>query len=364
MASGCADFSGQLKIVWDTQFKKNKKLRLVLCGSVSSWIEENILNSTDFMGRVSLVITLPELPLMYCNLFWGKRSERISTKEKLKILSITGGVPRYLEEINPLESAEKNIVDLCFTQSGLLFNEFDTIFHDIFNKRATIYKKITMSLVNGPRNFSEICHELRIDPNGVITKYLSDLESSGFVRKEYAWQLSSGKITSKSGRYRLSDNYVRFYLKYISTHAEKIKRGIFKLKSIEELPQVESIMGLQFENLILNNLPLLIDILKIAPSSIVQAGPYFQKANSRQKACQIDLLIQTKNTLYVCEVKFRNKIGQEAIDEVKQKIENLKTNKKHSIRPILIYAGELAEVVNDADYFDEIVDLGRFLEAK
>jgi uncharacterized protein len=67
MASKDKDFVGQLKIAWDTQFKKNKKLILVLCGSVSSWIDKNILNSADFLGRVSLSLDLHELPLNRCN---------------------------------------------------------------------------------------------------------------------------------------------------------------------------------------------------------------------------------------------------------------------------------------------------------
>jgi uncharacterized protein len=34
------DLPGILKGIWDTEFKKNKQLLLILCGSVSSWIEE------------------------------------------------------------------------------------------------------------------------------------------------------------------------------------------------------------------------------------------------------------------------------------------------------------------------------------
>src|SRR3984893_1550763 len=31
------DFPGKLKGIWDTQLKRNHELRLILCGSVSSW---------------------------------------------------------------------------------------------------------------------------------------------------------------------------------------------------------------------------------------------------------------------------------------------------------------------------------------
>ncbi len=48
-------------------FKKNPQLILVLCSSVSEWIETNILSSTGNFGRVSRKITLDELPLNDCD---------------------------------------------------------------------------------------------------------------------------------------------------------------------------------------------------------------------------------------------------------------------------------------------------------
>lgn len=60
-------FLGKLKIVWDQHFQKNPNLILILCGSMSSWIEKNIISSTGFLGRISLKITLGELSLSECN---------------------------------------------------------------------------------------------------------------------------------------------------------------------------------------------------------------------------------------------------------------------------------------------------------
>jgi len=48
MGSKDPDFLGKLKNAWDLHFKKNSRLLLVLCGSVSSWIEKNIINNTGF----------------------------------------------------------------------------------------------------------------------------------------------------------------------------------------------------------------------------------------------------------------------------------------------------------------------------
>ena len=107
MANGERDFPGLLKIAWDSELSKHPKLILVLCGSVSSWIDKNILKNTGFRGRVSVSLNVQELNLFYCNQFWDSSPGIVSTTEKLKLLSITGGVPKYLEEINTKQSAKK-----------------------------------------------------------------------------------------------------------------------------------------------------------------------------------------------------------------------------------------------------------------
>ena len=111
-----------------------------------SWIEENILSKTGFFGRISLRMTLEELPLHHCNEFWGELKDKISAYEKLKVLAVTDGVPRYLEEIHPELTAEENIYRLCYQRECVLFNEFDDIFADLFQKRSQRYKDIVRCL--------------------------------------------------------------------------------------------------------------------------------------------------------------------------------------------------------------------------
>ena len=71
------DFPGFLKNGWDDCLKKHDNLILVLCGSVSAWIQENLLESATFGGRFSRSIVLRELPLDLCVKFWrGHRGSR------------------------------------------------------------------------------------------------------------------------------------------------------------------------------------------------------------------------------------------------------------------------------------------------
>jgi len=361
MASKDSDFQGKLKIAWDTRFKKNDHLILVLCGSASSWIDKNILKDTDFVGRISLEINLEELPLSDCNKFWQSKKNLISSTEKLKLLSVTGGVPKYLEEIDIKESAEENIKKMCFDKGGILVKEFEKIFNDIFNKRAKTYEKIVKALSKQNCSVSEIAKLTGRPRNGDISEYLHDLEVSGFIKRDYVYNFKGKQ--SRLSKYRIKDNYLRFYLKYIDPVKAKIEQGLFQYTGIENLPGWNSIIALQFENLVMHNIPAVIKHIGIDFNSIVSASPYFQNPTKTNKgACQIDILIQSKfNTLYLCEIKFQKKINRNVINEIDKKIATLKKPKNISIRPVLIYEGELSESVVESDFFDKTIHFGKLL---
>jgi len=360
MASRDKDFAGKLKGVWDTKFKRNNKLILILCGSVTSWIDSNILNDKGFMGRVSLTITLDELSLYHSNMFW-RRAKRVSASEKLRLLCVTGGVPRYLEEIRPDQTAEQNIKRMCFSPEGLLFSEFDKIFRDIFEARSASFKRIVEALAERPMEPRELCDALGVKSTGGLSEQLSILVASGMVARDYSWN-TSGRRTALS-KYRIRDNYLRFYLKYVEPEKEKTERGLYRNIHLESLGNWNTIMGYQFENLVLNNLQAIVARLDIAPESIISASPYFQRKNRRQESCQIDLLIHTRHTLYVCEIKFRDRIERSVTGEMAAKIGKLKGARNLSIRPVLVYQGELSAGIRHADLFSNLIDVGELLSS-
>ena len=362
MGSKDPDFLGKLKNAWDLQFKKNGELILILCGSVTAWIEENILQSTGFMGRLSLVLDLEELSLAECNQLFTEIGFHGNIYEKFKILSVTGGIPRYLEEIKPDRLADENIKDLCFTKEGILFREFQEIFIDIFARRSETYKRIVEILVEGDKEFSDIVSGLGMTKTGHVSQYVHDLIQSGFIRRDHTWNVKAGKESSLS-RYRLSDNYLRFYLKYIDKNKNKISAKRFDDSSLSTLPGFASIMGLQFENLVLNNRDFIWKKLNLHSTDIVTDNPYFQRPQLRKKGCQIDYLIQTRaNVLYACEMRFsRQEIKAEVINQMQQKIAQFYLPRGFSIMPVLIHVNGVREAILDEQYFTHIIDFTEIL---
>lgn len=351
------DFLGKLKTIWDTCFKKNNQLILILCGSVSTWIQKNILSSTGFVGRISLQITLRELPIDACNKFFNERSNQLSSYEKFKFLAVCGGIPRYLEEWQSNISIEENINRMCFHESGILFNEFNQIFYDSIDSDADIYKHIILLLVDQSLERQEIFKKLNRAPGGDLSEYLDNLVSAGFITRDNTWHIKNKKNSIMS-RYRLSDNYLRFYLKYIRAQADIIRNKKYKVNSLSNLTGWSSIIGLQFENLILSNRNIIYKMLGITNDDVEIDGVFFQTATTKTKGCQIDFLIQTKTScLYICEIKFsRNELKLSIIDEVKEKISRLSIPRGYSCLPVLIHAHGVSDSVMDRNYFFKIID--------
>ena len=183
-------------------------------------------------------------------------------------------------------------------------------------------------------------------------------------------------------RYRLRDNYTRFYLKYIEPAKVSIDGGKFPFNGLDRLDGWESVMGLAFENLVVNNWPQLLKPLHLDAAQVVSAAPW-RRAGSRKtvpakggrkgvrgktekvvqdrKGVQVDLLLQTRRSVCVVEAKRQREIGREVIDEVAEKVRRIPSRDGMSVRTALVYEGTLAPVVEADGYFDAIVPFRQLL---
>ena len=340
-----AAFAGTLKIVWDKRLKMHDNLILVLCGSVSSWIAENILRGTGFAGRDSLDLVIDELAIGECVPFWHETAERTGIGEILDFLSVTGGVPKYLEELKPQQNADENIRQLCFSPDGILFRDFDQIFCTIFGKKSEDRKAVLKAVSYGSKTLDEIARALGKERNGHLGDILEELELAGFIAKDQVINPRTGKV-GRIAHYRLKDNYTRFYLHYIEPHAREIAAGLYRFESLSSQPGWPTIRGLQFENLVVANYRTLLPILGIDGASLLSAAPYRRgRTDEGEAGVQVDLLLQTKSTAYVVEIKRQSKIEADVVTEIREKVRRLGYGSSISVRTVLVHEGELAASV-------------------
>ena len=363
LAHGDETFADYLKIAWDNSLKKHDRLILVVCGSVSTWIRDNIIGNRAYVGRRSLDMVVPELPLRECVRFWGRAASRTDVREIIDVLSVTGGIPRYLEEINPRLSAEENIRKLAFLPNGVLRDDFDEMFNDVITAKPRFTARVLRTLVDGPKSCAEVEKALGIGKGGDVSKAMSILEESGFVSPECARNPETG-ADIREKRYRLRDNYARFYLKYIDPQKSVIDAGAFVFSSLREFEGLDAVMGLAFENLVINNYRELLSHIHLDGSLVMSAGPYRRKGTkgkNGRRGCQVDLLIQTRRALYFVEVKRQGEIGREVIDQVDDQVRAIARPRGVSAKTALIYDGHLSPVAATDGYFDAIVPFKNLL---
>jgi hypothetical protein len=348
-----ATFLGKLKSAWDLHFSRNNKLILILSGSLSSWIERNILHSTGFVGRVHLDLTLDELPLRYCAPFLEAGHPYLSSYDKFRIVAVTGGIPSYLERIDPASGADANIHRLCLTREGFLFREFDLLFNDLFQKKL-FYRRLIAAVAEKPMELEDIYRKLDVKKAGYISECIEDLIEAGFLARHHTWNVKTGRI-SKRSLIRVIDNYTRFYFRCIKPNRAAVERGAARLPAGSD-----GILGLQFENLILKNRPSIWAKLRISPDDIIFDNPYWQTATQRTRGCQIDYMIQCRsNTVYVCEIKFsKNALQRAVIPEVDRKIRSIAKPRNYTFRPVLIHVNGVDDTVLEERYFDTVIDFG------
>lgn len=355
-------FAGSLKTAWDNLFRRHRRLVLVLCGSVSSWISENILNSTGFVGRRSRDYLLKELSPSECVKFWGRKADRVSSREVLDVLAVTGGVPKYLEEIDPSRSAGENIRRLCFTPSGTLFLDFEDIFAKVFGNGTQVKRAILKALADGSKTGADVAATIGVERGGGISDNLKELEEAGFVAKDVSRDPVTGRMR-REACWRLCDNYMRFYLKYVEPLKDDIVSGRASFDNLELLGGWHAMMGLQFENLIVNNFREFLPKLGFSGVPVLSAAPFRGKSTARSAGVQIDLLIQARKSVCLVEIKHGERVDESVEDEVARKIDALSLKSSISVRTVLIHLGELSPAVRGSGFFDYIINADDLLRS-
>jgi len=351
MASGRKQLISIIKYFWDN-FWKDKNVMLILCGSIASFMVDKVINSNALYGRVTEEMLIKGLnPDEIASFFKGKRNK----VEILNYQLIFGGVPKYFEEINISASFNKNINRLCFSPDSLMLNEVEKIFYRQYIHAET-YLEIVKVLKERALTFKEITEKMGKKGGGSLKKVLTQLEKAelieSFVPFEYGW-------TTKFRKYRLSDEFLRFYFKYMEPNMTAIKNrnnaansNLFEKVSKENL---KIWFGFAFERFCLKHSWYLALRMGFA-NEVLYASPYFKRDDSK---FQIDLLYKrVDNVIVVCEIKYHNDLVSAAvIKEVSRKIELLDLPKGYSVEKALISLHGPDKALKESEYFDHYLTI-------
>ena len=95
----------------------------------------------------------------------------------------------------------------------------------------------------------------------------------------------------------------------------------------------------------------------------MSAAPYRHNRESRGGGCQIDLLVQTRRSAVVVEMKRRELIDESVVDQIAEKVRRLPVRRGVSVRTALVYEGRLAPGIAEDGGIDMLIPVSRFFES-
>lgn len=279
---------------WATQ----KNIVIVICGSAAAWmIQKVVYHKGGLHNRITKRIDLQPFNLHETEAFLQARNLRFDRYQLLLLYMAMGGIPHYLKEIEAGKSAAQNIDALCFSNTGLLRDEFSKLYPALF-EHADNHIAVIRTLSQKWKGMSrmEIVAASKLPDGGGLSDVLEELVGSGFVSVYYPF----GK-KKKDMLYRLTDEYSLFYLKFIETNRTSGKSVWLSLSQTQEF---KSWSGYAFESICIKHLPQIEKALSIA-GVFSEASGFIHRGTSDFPGLQVDLVLDRKDhVINLFEMKF------------------------------------------------------------
>lgn len=295
-------FSSIFQRIFDTRFK-DKNVMIILCGSlINMMYRETLAYNSPLYGRRTSQINLKQIPFKYYKEFFGERTN----SDFVKLYSITGGIPKYIEVLNKDEDIFEIINNELLNKDKFLYVEPRFILQEEVNEVST-YFSILEAIAAGNRKLSAITRRLGVQSHS-LTVYLKQLFELDIIEKIVPVTETSPE-KSKKGLYFIKDNYFKFWFKFIFPYQSylEIENREFVLEKIVTVFDLH--VSETFEDI---SKDLLLE-LKL-PFTIKKYGKWWNKNT------EIDLVALGEDEILFGECKWSNKhIGISILKKLKEK---------------------------------------------
>ena len=296
MATQNSGFLAALDHFWNRWASSRNDVLLIICGSATSWIIDNVINNRGGLhNRLTRQIQLAPFTLSECEEFFDSNGFVMTHYQIAEAYMIFGGVPYYLSLMNPRQDLNQIVDDVYFRAGAPLQNEFGNLFRSLFrnpSNHVAVVEALASKAKGLKRN--EIVEQTGLSDGGGLTRVLEDLEQCGFIRVYRAF----GKAL-QGKTYQLTDAFVLFHLRF-SDKRERYSGNYWQ--QFSSTPGHSSWSGYAFEQVCLLHAENIKKKLGIA--GVLTEVSSWRSASSEPGA-QVDLVIdRADNVINLCEIKY------------------------------------------------------------
>lgn len=356
MATPRSKLLNALELYWNRYWVSDRRIKLIICGSATSWIIENIINNKGGLhNRVTRTVQLKPFSLFEAESYLKENQIRLNHRQILDLYTVFGGVPLYWSFMRKGRSAHQIIDELCFQSDGPLVNEFDRLFGSLFEdpKPYTELIRIIAKHRYGVGQ-SELIEISKLPDGGGTVRKLKQLEEAGFITSLVPYGHKDRGVY-----YVIDDEYSLFYLRWIEPNLKTITKkamseGYWTAQSNQ--PSWKSWSGLAFESICYKHIDQIRKALNIDPGSTIGTWRYTPKTKEDQ-GTQIDLLFdRLDGSITLIEIKCSEKqfvIDKLYAQDILRKIDIFK--KQTRTKKQLFFAMITTMGLKQTMYSDEII---------
>lgn len=318
-------FISALENFWNSWAVLRNDILLIVCGSATSWIINNIIrNRGGLHNRVTHQMRVEPFHLKECEQYFKAFGFRMSRMQIAEAYMVMGGIPYYFSLMNPKKSLTQNIDALFFNSGSTLYDEFNNLYRSLF-KNYRLYIKIVESLATKGYGLTrkELINRTGLPDNGNLSIMLEELELCGLIRSYQPYEKSN--VTATLGRrakngtiYQLVDFYTIFYFKFLKDRPQEENTWSFYYND----PKLNAWRGITFEKLCFYHYRQIKETLGI---SGISTRLYSWRSSEKNPGAQIDMIIDRKDdAINICEMKFSRrefKIDKKYFENLENKIE-------------------------------------------
>ena len=178
-------FIPALENFWNSWASLRDDVKLVVCGSATSWMLNNLIHSRGGLhNRLTHYMLLEPFSLHECEEYFRCNGFGYSRMEIAECYMILGGIPFYLSVMKKGLSLAQNIDKLFFSSTAELKDEFMNLYKAIFKKASSHIAVVTaLSRKRMGMTRRELLHATRLMDNGAFSTVLEELSQCGFIRQ-------------------------------------------------------------------------------------------------------------------------------------------------------------------------------------
>lgn len=348
---------------WNGWAAVRRDILLVVCGSATTWIVNEILDSRGGLhNRVTRQLPIAPFTLRECEEYAAYKGLGFDRRQIAECYMALGGVAYYWSLLREGLSAAQNFDLLFFGAADEMRKEYGRLFSSLF-KRPTRHIAVVEALGRRKSGMTrtEIAALVPGGSGGETTKCIEELCECGFLRR-YAVPFHA----RRDAIYQLIDPFTLFHFQFLRNRIGT--DGHFWMLS-QGTPSVNAWRGLAFERLCLWHLPQIRAALGISGVLTDAYSWRGRRAEDGDKPVQIDLLLDRRDGVVdLCEMKFTEEPYQLDSDEVARLAERAaqfrrQTGTRKAVCTVLVaasgvkrnkYSGNIQTVVTLDDLFREI----------